>query len=71
MINDGVNDVPNNKISVFNVSGEKIKISDIVTKPSKKRSWFDANFYRCIPLSIGNQYGFVIKNNVGKFRSKY
>ena len=64
MINDGVNNVPDNKIAVFNVQDEKIKISDIVSKPSKKRSWFDSNFYRCIPLTIGNQYGFVIKNTV-------
>jgi hypothetical protein len=63
MINDGVNNVPDNKIAVFNVQDEKIKISDIVSKPSKKRSWFHPWFYRCIPLTIGNQYGFVIKNN--------
>lgn len=64
MINNGVNDVPDGKIALFNVSGEKVKISNIVSKPSKKRSWFNSNFYRCLPLTIGNQYGFVIKNNV-------
>jgi hypothetical protein len=24
-----------------------------------KRDWFDKNFYRCLPLSIGNMQGFV------------
>jgi hypothetical protein len=27
---------------------------------SRKREWFDANFYKCLPLSIGNMQGFVI-----------
>lgn len=25
-----------------------------------KREWFDKNFYRCLPLSIGNMQGFVV-----------
>lgn len=27
-----------------------------------KRDWFDPTFYYCLPLTIGNQYGFVIKS---------
>lgn len=27
-----------------------------------KRDWFDPHFYYCLPLSIGNQYGFLIKS---------
>jgi len=36
-----------------------------VLKPLKgqgKRDWFNAHFYYCLPLSIGNQYGFLIES---------
>jgi hypothetical protein len=29
-----------------------------------KRDWFNAHFYYCLPINIGNQYGFVIKSTV-------
>lgn len=29
-----------------------------------KRDWFNAHFYYCLPINIGNQYGFVIKSLV-------
>ena len=27
-----------------------------------KRDWFNSHFYYCLPINIGNQYGFVIKS---------
>lgn len=27
-----------------------------------KRDWFTSHFYYCLPLNIGNQYGFIIKS---------
>jgi hypothetical protein len=36
------------------------EVSSLMYKPPKKRSWFTSHFYRCLPLSIGNQYGFVL-----------
>lgn len=27
-----------------------------------KRDWFTSHFYYCLPLNIGNQYGFLIKS---------
>lgn len=27
----------------------------------KQRDWYDNHFYRCLPMMIGNQYGFVIR----------
>lgn len=27
-----------------------------------KRDWFTSHFYYCLPINIGNQYGFVIKS---------
>lgn len=29
-----------------------------------KRDWFNEHFYYCLPINIGNQYGFVIKSLV-------
>jgi hypothetical protein len=58
MINDGINDVPDKTIALFDlVNGQASKL---IKKPSKKRSWFDPHFYHCLPLAIGNQYGFEI-----------
>jgi hypothetical protein len=62
MINQG-SDVPDNTISIFidpeyNISFKDL--SEFIKKPSKKRSWFTPHFYRCLPLSIANQYGFIL-----------
>jgi hypothetical protein len=68
MINQGVN-VPDKTIAVFTDSFEisdstedKNRLFSILEKPSKKREWFNPHFYKCLPLVVGNQYGFVIKN---------
>lgn len=64
MINDGINNVPDNTIAIFpqnNFLYDRIKKS--VTKPNRKREWFAPYFYNCLPLAIGNQYGFVISPN--------
>ena len=31
-------------------------------KGNPKRDWFNPHFYYCLPLTVGNQYGFVIKS---------
>jgi hypothetical protein len=36
------------------------ELSQLLQKPPKKRSWFTNHFYRCLPLSIANQYGFIL-----------
>lgn len=74
MLNQG-NNVPENTIAVFlnhrNSPEASIdpwdlnplkwdEFNNIVKRPSKKRDWFDKYFYNCLPLTIGNQYGFVI-----------
>jgi hypothetical protein len=61
MINQGI-DVPDNTIAIF-LEEELVdwkRFNNIVKKPSKKRDWFDKHFYNCLPLTIGNQYGFII-----------
>jgi len=40
----------------------KDSLESLVSRPSKKRDWFPSRFYRCLPLTIGNQYGFLIKS---------
>lgn len=65
MINQG-NDVPENTIAVFlDVVEGNFKYEDIDTVldySDKKRDWFDPHFYRCLPLTVANQYGFVLKS---------
>ncbi len=66
MINDGINDVPDKIIAIFlspktpDPKLNKDRILQIVKKSNKKREWFNPHFYRCLPLTIGNQYGFTI-----------
>jgi hypothetical protein len=65
MLNKDVN-VPDNTIAVFIEdidSGFKYEdIDSIFSVSDKKRDWFDPHFYRCLPLAIANQYGFVLKS---------
>lgn len=62
MINNGIN-VPNNTIAVFKTADESLtkeRLNSILFKSPKRRDWFEPNFYRCLPLTIGNQYGFQV-----------
>jgi hypothetical protein len=66
MINQG-NDVPDKTIVVFRDTVEDGSyvvspqvVNHILKKPERKREWFTPHMYKCLPLSIGNQYGFVI-----------
>jgi hypothetical protein len=68
MINQG-NNVPDKTIVVFNDSKknpllpiEKDRLKNILDVPLKQRSWFTPHFYKCLPLVIGNQYGFIVKS---------
>jgi len=35
---------------------------DFLEIPGKKRKWFTNHAYFCLPLSMGNQHGFIIKS---------
>jgi hypothetical protein len=66
-INDKGNEVPENKIVFVNTNSSDYtnhNISDIIEPllGQPKRDWFDDNFYRCLPLTIANQYGFILKS---------
>jgi len=65
MINQG-NDVPENTIAVFDHTHDtefdkKNNLYKVLEKPSRTREWFDPHFYKCLPLVIGNQQGFIVK----------
>jgi hypothetical protein len=61
--------VPKNKIAIIpSIEDDGIKKFDEKDvhsflkslKNEKKRDWFSSNFYKCLPLSIGNRQGFVV-----------
>jgi len=62
--------VPNNKIACMPVIPDPgVKEFDmdfskffINLNKDHKRDWFTSNFYRCLPLSIGNMQGFAFKS---------
>ena len=64
-INDKGNEVPENTIVVIphaldSDGSYKEVLLDLKGNP--KREWFNSHFYYCLPLTIGNQYGYVIKS---------
>jgi hypothetical protein len=68
MINkDKENIVPDKTIAIFTNPNKanfdinnKERVFNLIKKSPKKREWFTPHFYRCLPLTIGNQYGFII-----------
>ena len=64
-INDPGLEVPENTILVvpsnLNTDGNHRYILESL-KGNIKREWFNDHFYYCLPIAIGNQYGFIIKS---------
>lgn len=64
-INDQGYEVPPFTIAIIpHPDLSKERLSNVLEplKGKKSRNWFAPQFYRCLPLTIGNQYGFIIKN---------
>lgn len=64
-LNDPGFEVPDNKILVIPHSPDNDGFyKDIIhsLKGDIKRDWFNSHFYYCLPINIGNQYGFVIRS---------
>jgi hypothetical protein len=64
IINDENNLIPSKTLLVIpNIGIDKKDVLNIVEplKKNKKRDWFSSHFYYCLPLIIGNTYGFIIK----------
>jgi len=65
-INDPGYEIPENTIGYWTSYPDSY--IDEVLEPlagQSKRDWFDPHFYYCLPLVIGNQYGFGIKSAYG------
>ncbi len=63
-INDSENLIPSDTLLVVSESEEyKNSIEKILQplKGNRRRDWFSSHAYLCLPLVIGNQYGFVIR----------
>jgi hypothetical protein len=69
MINRKKHRVPDKTIAVvysdFTPGVNFDSITEHIKKPSNKRDWFDSWFYNCLPLTIGNQYGFMVTSSFG------
>ena len=64
-LNDPSYEVPKNTIIVVPHALDNDGFYKEIIEPLKnspKRDWFTSHFYYCLPLTIGNQYGFVIKS---------
>lgn len=66
-INNLNNEVPENTIVINPLVLERPfyeNLDDVIIslKGEPKRDWFNSHFYYCLPLVIGNQYGFAIKS---------
>ena len=62
VINQG-NNVPEKKVVIFPEAYDNLdqkRINKLFYKPKPKREWFTKREYRCLPLTIANQIGFVI-----------
>jgi hypothetical protein len=64
-LNDVGHEVPENTILVVpHDLGQDGFYTDIIQplKGQTKRDWFNEHFYYCLPINIGNQYGFIIRS---------
>jgi hypothetical protein len=63
-INDSGLEVPENTILAVPTQYGNEEYKNIIQplKGNPKRDWFTSHFYYCLPLIIGNQYGFGIKS---------
>ena len=72
-LNNSGFEIPENKIVIVPHSLDNDGWYKEVIKPLKgetKRDWFNSHFYYCLPLTIGNQYGFVI-NSLRDFEASW
>lgn len=64
-VNDYGYEIPKNTILIFGSSYDDDGYASEIIEPlvgKVKRDWFSENFYNCLPLIVGNQYGFAIKS---------
>lgn len=67
-INDPGYEVPENTLLIYTGLSKTKEFADEVIVPLSghdKRGWFTPHFYYCLPLIIGNQYGYGVKSMYG------
>lgn len=63
IINDTDNPVPSNTICVIPIGNDPADVALIESlKGNIQRSWFNSHAYLCLPLTIANQYGFILRS---------
>jgi len=63
-INESGAEIPEKTMVVLPEYGKsKERISKLLEPLAgqRRRDWFNSHFYYCLPLAIGNQYGFVVR----------
>lgn len=63
-INSPGNEVPEKTLVIVprpNISREDVDRLLVPLTTLKQRDWFTSHFYYCLPLTIGNVYGFIVK----------
>lgn len=64
MINSPENPIPEKTLLVIpnrGIRNEEIDELLIPMTDMKQRDWFNPHFYYCLPLAVGNRYGFMVK----------
>ncbi len=64
LINSPGHEIPEKTLLVIpqpGINNEEIENLLIPLTSYKKRDWFTSHFYYCLPLAIGNIYGFIVK----------
>lgn len=64
-LNDPGYEVPDNTILIVPHAVDHDGFYTEIVKPLKgnpKRDWFNSHFYFCLPLTVANQYGFVVES---------
>jgi hypothetical protein len=62
VINKGNKNVPEKTIAVLGYSHDKTWPSLESLKGEQRRDWFDDPYYFCLPITIANQIGFVVRS---------
>lgn len=57
MLNNNIDNVPDNTIAILGYTADKTFDSIKSLKGNVQRDWFEKNYYFCLPLVMANQFG--------------
>lgn len=64
MINEPGKEIPDKTVLIIpnrGISNQEVASLMTPLTTEKKRDWFTPHFYYCLPLAIGNRYGFIVR----------